>query len=265
MKNIAVVSALLALTGCASIVDGTKQTVSIETRNDDAGISGASCRLSNGKGTWYVTTPGSVEIHRAYAALDIECRKTGVEDGHAKAESSTKGMAFGNAIFGGLVGTAIDVADGAAYDYPTLITVFMGKTPVKPGPANVVASSASRSPSPSHVAAAAAVENEVYRRNVPMGSSVQLASHAEWDGLCRARPVPAVTIVQQPQHGHIEVAESDFVIRRARVSSSCIGQTTHGSVVTYVPDKDYRGTDRMAYRVTSPYADVVHSAEVAVQ
>jgi hypothetical protein len=257
MKNIAVVSALLALTGCASIVDGTKQTVSIETRNDDAGISGASCRLSNGKGTWYVTTPGSVEIHRAYAALDIECRKTGIEDGHAKAESSTKGMAFGNAIFGGVVGTAIDVADGAAYDYPTLITVFMGKTPVKPGPVSVAASSS--------LPLAAAVENEVYRRNVPMGSSVQLASHAEWDGLCRARAVPAVTVVQPPQHGHIEVAESDFVIRRARASSSCIGQTTHGSVVTYVPDKDYRGTDRMAYRVTSPYADVVHSAEVAVQ
>jgi hypothetical protein len=256
MKNIAVVSALLALTGCASIVDGTKQTVSVETRSDDAGISGASCRLSNGKGTWYVTTPGSVEIHRAYAALDIECRKTGIEDGHAKAESATKGMAFGNALVGGLVGAAIDVADGAAYDYPALITVFMGKPPVKPGPATAVLSPATT---------ASAVQNEIYRRNVPMDESVQLASHAEWDRSCRARATPSVTIVQPPQHGHIEVAERDFVITRARVSSTCIGQTTHGNVVTYVPDRGYRGTDRMAYRVTSPYADVVHSAEVAVQ
>ncbi|MGH7102245.1 MAG: hypothetical protein ACREFJ_07590, partial [Acetobacteraceae bacterium] len=43
--------------------------------------------------------------------------------------SSTKGMAFGNILFGGLIGAAIDVSDGAAYVYPALITVPMSKQP----------------------------------------------------------------------------------------------------------------------------------------
>jgi phosphoketolase len=42
--------------------------------------------------------------------------------------SSTKGMAFGNILFGGPIGAGVDMASGAAYDYPNLITVMMGTT-----------------------------------------------------------------------------------------------------------------------------------------
>lgn len=44
----------------------------------------------------------------------------------ASVKSSTKAMAFGNIIFGGVIGAGVDVATGAAYDYPTMITVLMG-------------------------------------------------------------------------------------------------------------------------------------------
>ena len=39
-------------------------------------------------------------------------------------------MAFGNILFGGVIGAAVDVGTGAAYDYPPLITVYMGKSSI---------------------------------------------------------------------------------------------------------------------------------------
>jgi hypothetical protein len=37
-------------------------------------------------------------------------------------------MAAGNLIFGGVIGAAVDAGTGAAFDYPSLIQVIMGKT-----------------------------------------------------------------------------------------------------------------------------------------
>lgn len=91
-------------------------------------MAGANCKLENPKGTWFITTPGSVTIHRAYDDLSIYCTKTGEQPGLARAKSSTKGMAFGNILFGGVIGAGVDAATGAAYDYPTLITVQLGST-----------------------------------------------------------------------------------------------------------------------------------------
>jgi len=73
-----------------------------------------------------VTTPGSVTVHRAYDNLSIYCTKAGEQPGTASVKSSTKGMAFGNILFGGVIGAGVDTASGAAYDYPALITVQLG-------------------------------------------------------------------------------------------------------------------------------------------
>ncbi|MDP1645404.1 MAG: hypothetical protein Q8L71_07870 [Thiobacillus sp.] len=93
----------------------------------------ANCKLTNNKGTWFVTSPGSVSVRRSYDDLLINCEKENQEPGLASVKSSTKAMAFGNIIFGGVIGAGVDVATGAAYDYPTMITVLMGdKITVEP-------------------------------------------------------------------------------------------------------------------------------------
>ncbi|MEJ2347313.1 MAG: hypothetical protein P8090_18335 [Gammaproteobacteria bacterium] len=74
-------------------------------------------------------------VHRSYGDLSVNCKKDGEEPGLTTVKSSTKGMAFGNILFGGVVGAGVDVATGAAYDYPSLITVQMGKTTVIAPPA----------------------------------------------------------------------------------------------------------------------------------
>jgi hypothetical protein len=113
--------ALLGLSGCASIVDGSHQVLSVITPN----VQKASCTMTNNKGTFYVTTPGTVTVHRSYDPLHVDCTKTGYEDALITVKSSTKGMAFGNILAGGIIGAAVDMGTGAAYDYPQKIVVPM--------------------------------------------------------------------------------------------------------------------------------------------
>lgn len=127
--NLAVLAAVSMLgSGCASIVSGHNQSISVETRSKQGqAITSASCKLSNNKGSWFVTSPGSVTVSRSFENLLINCEKENQEPGLASVKSSTKAMAFGNILFGGLIGAGVDVATGAAYDYPTMITVLMGE------------------------------------------------------------------------------------------------------------------------------------------
>lgn len=120
-------AAATQLTGCASIVGGTNQTISVESHaTDGAQIPGANCKLSNNKGTWFVTTPGSTTVNRSFEDLSVLCEKESHPSGMVTIKSSTKPLAFGNIIFGGVIGAGVDVATGAAYDYPTLVRVKMG-------------------------------------------------------------------------------------------------------------------------------------------
>lgn len=110
---------LIILTGCASIVDGSNQPLSVIT----PGCKGASCEVSNDKGRWFVQeTPGSVTVHRSYNDLIVKCTKDQTVN-VATVPSKTKGMAFGNILFGGIIGAGVDASTGAAYDYPTEINV----------------------------------------------------------------------------------------------------------------------------------------------
>jgi hypothetical protein len=115
-------------TGCASIVNGQNQSLSVETRQKAKQFVGANCKLSNDKGTWYVTTPGSTTVRRSFENMAVLCEKDGSEPGIASVKSSTKGMAFGNILFGGPIGAGIDMANGSAFDYPSLLTIDMGET-----------------------------------------------------------------------------------------------------------------------------------------
>ncbi len=125
MKLVVVAMGLGVLTGCASIVNGTNQSVSVQTGS----VGGAACALENDKGKWYVpSTPGSVVVNRSYNDLKINCTKKGYHPSYQRVASKTKGMAFGNVVFGGVVGAGVDVVDGAAYDYPNDIFVPMQKS-----------------------------------------------------------------------------------------------------------------------------------------
>jgi hypothetical protein len=131
----AIAASAASLTGCASIVSGTNQVVSVETLHSTGPVNGAVCKLENDKGIYYVTTPGTVTVHRAYGDMTVKCEKAGFDPGLVTVKSSTKGMMAGNIVFGGFIGAGVDAASGAAYDYPALFQVMMGQQGMLPAAA----------------------------------------------------------------------------------------------------------------------------------
>src|SRR5215472_6591915 len=128
IKNVAAIAALgVAVSGCATIVDGTKQSVSVSTTP----VQGADCTLTNSEGTWYLTSPGSVEVHKTKNDMTVTCKKDGFQPGSQVAVSNFGGMTFGNIVAGGVIGAGVDAASGANYSYNTPIVVPLGE-PVKP-------------------------------------------------------------------------------------------------------------------------------------
>ena len=131
---IAAIAALgAALSGCATVVDGATQSVSVSTTP----VQGAACTLTNSEGTWYVTSPGSVQVHKTKNDLTVTCSKDGYGPGNQVAVSKFGGATFGNIVLGGGVGAIVDAASGANYYYDSPMIVPLGEA--KPIPAQTSA------------------------------------------------------------------------------------------------------------------------------
>jgi hypothetical protein len=130
LEMIAAVAALgAALSGCASIVEGTTQSIAVTSPPAD----GAKCVLKSSEGTYYVTTPGNATVHKTKNDLDVNCTKVGFKDAHTTIPSHFNGATAGNILAGGVIGLGIDAATGANYNYPTEYAVTM--VPNDPAPA----------------------------------------------------------------------------------------------------------------------------------
>ena len=109
-------------------------------------VEGAACTLTNSEGTWFVTSPGSVEVHKTKNDMKITCAKDGYQPGIQTASVKFGGATFGNIVAGGIIGAGIDAASGANYYYDNPITVPLG-TPVALTPAAAPATGATSVPS----------------------------------------------------------------------------------------------------------------------
>lgn len=125
-KHFVLVS-VLSLSACASITGSKNQPVSVTTYSEGDEVEGAKCSLMNDKGSWYVTSPGSVMIQKSYGDMVATCKKKGYPTGSVNIVSSANGGTWGNILAGGLIGYAVDASSGAGFNYPTNINVEMGK------------------------------------------------------------------------------------------------------------------------------------------
>lgn len=115
------------LSGCASVTGTPNQSISVQTRGSNGKeIKEAACDLINKRGTWFITTPGTVQIQRSNDDLQITCRKEGFDNGRASVISDTKDSMFGNIVLGGGIGAIVDHNNGSAYEYPSFIQITMG-------------------------------------------------------------------------------------------------------------------------------------------
>ena len=116
-------------TGCATVSgSGTSQPISVQTLGPDGTETvGVRCEMTNDEGTWFVNTPGSTTVRKSNKDLQVICKKPGMDIGSASVVSRTKGNMWGNIVLGGGIGAIVDHNNGAAYEYPSLITIFMGR------------------------------------------------------------------------------------------------------------------------------------------
>ena len=125
--SIALASIVLTLSGCASITGSTTQNISVQTRTPDGKeVKEVQCDLINKRGTYFVTSPGTIVISRSNDDLHVTCRKDTFENGKASVVSDTKGSMFGNILLGGGIGAIVDHNTGSAYEYPNFLQVVMG-------------------------------------------------------------------------------------------------------------------------------------------
>ncbi|WP_300752057.1 hypothetical protein [Janthinobacterium sp.] len=150
MYKLSILMAMLVLTGCASVAGEKFQPVSIQTIHENKEVSGIGCNLSNDAGNWFVTSPGSVMVHKSTGDLIIDCKK-GSLAGNNTLVSKSNGAVWGNILLGGGIGYIVDRNTGAGFDYPNTTTVLMRETalgPVTPVPPQAAADSFKSTPLP---------------------------------------------------------------------------------------------------------------------
>jgi hypothetical protein len=126
MKTIIAIAALSLLTGCASISGERMQPITVKTIHDNVEIAGVGCTLTNDAGSWFVTTPGSVSVHKSTGDLAVDCKKDAFA-GNQTLVSKSNGAVWGNIIAGGGIGYLVDRNTGAGFDYPANTTVMLRK------------------------------------------------------------------------------------------------------------------------------------------
>lgn len=127
-KTLLALSMIAMLSGCATIVKGKTQVVSVETTP-----AGATCKLTNDEGVyWIQKTPGTVTVGRDCDPLHVEC-ELGGKVNLSQATTTHNWWVAGNVpfMFLGAVFCAVDGATGATCDYPEVIKVDLTKVDVQ--------------------------------------------------------------------------------------------------------------------------------------
>lgn len=124
----------LGLSGCASIIAGSTQPVTIKSVPD-----GAAVTVTNraGEKVHSGSTPITVTLNRGAGYFKSETytivmTKDGFDRKEVTITGTVNGWYIGNILFGGLIGMlAVDPATGAMYSFPENVSATLEGTPVK--------------------------------------------------------------------------------------------------------------------------------------
>jgi hypothetical protein len=105
-STVVVVSAALVLAGCCSIIHGTSQEIGVSSSPTGARV------LVNG--SQMGTTPATLNLKRN-GSHRIRLELDGYQPYEMTLTKSVSGWVWGNIVFGGLIGLAVDAIDGAIY------------------------------------------------------------------------------------------------------------------------------------------------------
>lgn len=126
-KNISIIAALIAggltMAGCASIMNGSTQKFTMASEPTHAHL------IVDGDSVG--TTPRQVHLSRKENHV-VKVNLAGYQTATIPLKRTASGWIFGNVIFGGIIGIAIDVMDGSMYKLtPEQLTTHAANTGVK--------------------------------------------------------------------------------------------------------------------------------------
>jgi hypothetical protein len=126
MKHYVLLLNVLLLSGCATIFEGTSQSVAISTEP-----AGADCTVDRaGSRIGQVNpTPGSIHVDKSKNDLTVSCKRAGYLTATMAQSPKFQGTTFGNILLGGLVGVAVDAASGANFEYPNDVRMTLAPDP----------------------------------------------------------------------------------------------------------------------------------------
>ena len=112
--------ALAGLSGCATIVKGSSQTMNISTSNGKQ----ANVVVTGKNGTIPVLIPQALSVNTSSGDIVINVTEAEcVLPSTTIVEPRLSSWFFGNIIFGGLLGSTTDAATGSAWEYDSNIMV----------------------------------------------------------------------------------------------------------------------------------------------
>ncbi len=114
---------LLGLTSCATIVDGGPDTINLMTSDG----SQVQARINSQMGTQQVTLPTFITVPKSCSDISVQIIESDTnQQSFAVASSSVNPWIFGNIIFGGLIGLAVDAAAGnmCTYEKTLIVPVY---------------------------------------------------------------------------------------------------------------------------------------------
>lgn len=128
-NHIGALASVLALSACASIIEGANDPINITT----SPAVPVRCTLTSGRESITSIVPSTVTVKKSRTDIAVDCADpaTGAK-GQTKIVSDIEPWVFGNIIFGGLIGLGIDWGTGAAYNYPASAMVPLVVPPPPP-------------------------------------------------------------------------------------------------------------------------------------
>jgi len=120
LKTYSSLLSIFLVTGCASIISGDQQQVSIAVQCKGMNIP-TYCVASNTEGTWRFNTPATITVNKSPSDLRVSCESGTFGDYSKKASSSPSLTILGNIFAGGILGAAYDYHTSAGLNYPSKI------------------------------------------------------------------------------------------------------------------------------------------------
>ena len=111
---------ILFLIGCATIIEGTTQSISVVTFP-----TGAFCEISqNGKVIAHInSTPEIINVEKSRHYLTTSCQKSGYVASISFTPSEVTLVTLGNIVTDGPIGIVIDASTGADFKYQNEIYI----------------------------------------------------------------------------------------------------------------------------------------------